>query len=155
MRLFMRPINEVLSRAAEGSILRDRIAAEGLRPEPKKKHCCNVCSPAGLLALGSRHKLALLILPLAILTILQLPTPALAYGDQIMKAGLELSTWVRRLGAIVMVLGLAGVGIKLMVTHDREGLTPLFYVVLGGLVMMLSSSIVDLIQGVAGGAGAI
>lgn len=84
-----------------------------------------------------------------------LPLPALAYGEQITQAGLQLYTWLRGLGAVIMVIGFAGVGFKLMVQHDRDGLTPFWYVIGGGLIMMLGPSIVQLIQGVAGGASAI
>lgn len=155
MTTITKAVKEVFSRASLGNIIRERLAAEGIEPRTVEKHCCSSCSPSGLLTLADRNRLMFLILPLAIFALFQLPTPALAYGEQITQAGIQLYSWIRGLGAVVMVLGLAGVGIKLMITHDREGLTPFFYVVLGGLVIMLSPSIVGLIQGVAGGAAAI
>jgi hypothetical protein len=87
--------------------------------------------------------------------LLLVPTPAFAYGEQITQAGVQLYTWMRGLGAVAMCIGLGGVGFKLMIQHDREGLKPFFYVIGGGLIMMLAPSIVGLIQGVAGGAAAI
>lgn len=84
-----------------------------------------------------------------------MPQDVAAYGEQITQAGVQLYTWLRGLGAVVMVIGFAAVGFKLMVQHDREGLKPFFYVVGGGLIMMLGPSIVSLIQGIAGGPAAI
>ena len=83
------------------------------------------------------------------------PLKAFAYGEQITQAGIALYTWLRGLGAVIMCIGFAGVGFKLMVAHDREGLKPFYYVIGGGLIMMLGPSIVQLIQGVSGGAAAI
>jgi len=83
------------------------------------------------------------------------PASAFAYGEQITQAGIQLYTWVRGLGALILVFGLCGVGFKLAVSHDREGLKPFFYVVLGGLIVFLAPSIVGLLQGVAGSAAAI
>lgn len=92
----------------------------------------------------------------AILTLpLLLPAQALAYGEQITQAGIQLYSWVRGLGALILVFGLCGVGFKLAISHDREGLKPFFYVVLGGLIVFLAPSIVGLLQGVAGSAAAI
>ena len=83
------------------------------------------------------------------------PLKVFAYGEQITQAGIALYTWLRGLGAVVMCIGFAGVGFKLMVQHDREGLKPFYYVIGGGLIMMLGPSMVQLIQGISGGAPAI
>lgn len=82
------------------------------------------------------------------------PVRAFAYGEQIAQAGVALYTWMRGLGAVIMGLGLGGVGLKLMFQHDREGLKPLYYVIGGGLILMLAPSFVQLIQGISGGAAA-
>jgi predicted membrane channel-forming protein YqfA (hemolysin III family) len=84
-----------------------------------------------------------------------IPIPVFAYGEEITNAGMELYKWMRGLGAVAMCIGLGGVAFKLMIHHDREGLKPFFYVIGGGLIMMLAPAIVGLIQNVAGGASAV
>lgn len=101
-------------------------------------------SPQRLFAIG-------MLLGLTFATI----QPAFAYGEQITQAGIQLYTWLRGLGAVIMCIGFAGVGFKLMFSHDREGLKPFYYVIGGGLIMMLGPSVVQLLQGVAGSAAAI
>lgn len=105
--------------------------------------------------MNNRRSLEMAAILAALVTPLLLPINALAYGEQITQAGLQLYTWLRGLGAVIMVIGFAGVGFKLMVQHDREGLKPFWYVIGGGLITMLGPSIVQLIQGVAGGTAAI
>jgi hypothetical protein len=84
-----------------------------------------------------------------------LPGFAQSYGTEIKNATVSLYTFLRSLGAGVTVLGIAGAGFKIAIQHDREGMKSFFWVIGGGLIIMLAPSVVAVLQGAAGGAAAI
>lgn len=95
------------------------------------------------------------LLPILILALCPLPGFAQAYGSEILNATTTLYTWLRRVGAGVCVLGIAGAGFKITFQHDREGMKSFLYVIGGGFIIMLAPSVVAVLQGAAGAAATI
>lgn len=78
--------------------------------------------------------------------------PALAaYGDGKVDAALEKTTdWLTKvLGAAMVIIGIIIVGIR-MAMHDERALQKGVWVVVGGLLIFLSTNILSLIKAVAG-----
>lgn len=92
---------------------------------------------------------------LIVLALCPLPAFAQSYGSEIKNATVSLYTFLRSLGAGVTVLGIAGAGFKIAIQHDREGMKSFFWVIGGGLIIMLAPSVVAVLQGAAGGAATI
>lgn len=84
------------------------------------------------------------------LVLFSLTGPAFAAGEGISTALTSITTWLTRvLGASAVVIGLAIFGIRLAM-HDERALQKGVWVIVGGLILFLSSNIVDLLKSWAG-----
>ena len=97
----------------------------------------------------------IILLLILILALCPLPGFAQSYGSEIINATTSLYTWLRRVGAVVCVLGITGAGFKIIVQHDREGMTSFLWVIGGGFIIMLAPAVVAVLQGAAGAAATI
>jgi hypothetical protein len=98
----------------------------------------------------------LLLLALLVLssTLASSPLFAQTYGQDILSAGTNLYTWLRRLGAITTMIGLGWGGIKITFQHDTQHLKGPLFTCLGGIICLLAPSIVNVLLGMAGGSAA-